>query len=81
MKNLDILKERYNSPAIPLLTAMRDFVNPSINERQVNRRANSGDLPFPAYKSDNNKSCWFVNIKALAKYLDNKEIEALKDYS
>ena len=80
MDNLTILSRRYNSPAIPLLTAMRDFVNPSINERQVNRRANAGDLPFPAYKPDNKKGAWFVHIKALAKWLDKMEKLANKDF-
>lgn len=81
MDNLSLLKARYNSPAIPLLTAMRDFVNPNINERQVNRRASKGDLPFPAYKPDNQKGHWFVNLKHLAKWLDRMESVALREFT
>lgn len=80
MTNLEMLNARYKSPAIPLLLAMRDFVNPKISERQVNRRASSLDLPFPAYKPDNNKGQWFVNVKHLAKWLDKMEALAYNDF-
>lgn len=75
MTNLQLLAQRYNSPAIPLHVAMQDFVNPAISLEQCNRKANAGEIPFHCYKAGDKKSGWYVHIKNLAKWLDEKEKE------
>ncbi len=68
--------------AIPLGQAVRDYLNPEVDDAQANRNANEGKIPFPCYKADpsNKKSAWFVNIESLAKWLDNRRQEAEKDH-
>lgn len=68
--------------AIPLAQAVRDYINPTIKDEQVNKSANAGEYPFPCYKADpnNKKSAWFVSVESLAKWLDSRKIEAEKDH-
>lgn len=68
--------------AIPLVQAVRDYFNGELSDREILRKANNGEFPFPVYKADpaNKKSAWFVNLESLASWLDNRAKQAQIDY-
>lgn len=72
LTSLQLLAQRYNSPAILLTTAYRDFVNGDITDEQINRKACNGEIPFDCYKPDGKRSKWFVKLTNLAKWIDNQ---------
>jgi hypothetical protein len=46
----------------------------------VNKKAASGDLPFPAFKLGSNKSPWLVDIRHFAEYIDRQAIDAMQSH-
>lgn len=83
MNTAKLLMLQYDfKSAIPLTQAVKDYFNAELSEREIVRKANKGEFPFPVYKSDptNRKSGWFVNLESLASWLGNKAKQAQKDY-
>lgn len=68
--------------AIPLTQAVKDYFNSELSDREILRKANHGEFPFPVYRADpkNKKSNWFVNLESLANWLDKKAKQAEIDY-
>lgn len=68
--------------AIPLTQAVKDYFNSTLTDKEILRKANNGEFPFPVYKADptNKKSGWFVNLESLANWLDKKAEQAKMDY-
>ncbi|RZH03129.1 pyocin activator PrtN family protein [Acinetobacter pittii] len=79
--SLFLLVARYQSPVVPLETIVKDYFS-HMQIAEARRRANSQQLPFPAFRSEpeNKKSTWMVNVADLAVYLDKQSQIAKQDH-
>ena len=66
---VDLLMREYGAADIELERITDKYLG--ISRREAYRRANRGDLPFPAYRAGSAKSPWMVRITDLAQHLDS----------
>ncbi|MDM1784235.1 pyocin activator PrtN family protein [Acinetobacter bereziniae] len=75
-----LLAMKYKSPVVTLEAVIADFL-PHLTIETAKKRANKQNLPFPAFKSeDNTKATWLVNITDVALWLNKQRENSAKDW-
>lgn len=74
----DLLMHEFKSPNLPLVEIGAKYLN--MSKTEVERKARSKDLPFPAFRMGGQRSPWFVDIVEFAKYRVKISEEAKKVY-
>ncbi|WP_018949002.1 pyocin activator PrtN family protein [Thioalkalivibrio sp. ALMg11] len=70
---VDLLMREYGAADIELERVTDKYL--AISRKEAFRRANRGDLPFPAYRAGSAKSPWMVRVTDLAEHLDSARLE------
>ncbi|MDU7561433.1 MAG: pyocin activator PrtN family protein [Acinetobacter baumannii] len=75
-----LLAMKYKSPVVKLEAIITDFL-PHLTIETAKKRANKQNLPFPAFKGeDNTKATWLVNITDVALWLNKRRENSTKDW-
>lgn len=75
-----MLTMRYQSTIIPLADVCSDYLT-HLSLKTAKEQAAAQTLPFPAFKTGNSqKAEYFVSIKDLAMWIDNKAAQAKRDW-
>ena len=75
-----LLAMKYKSPVVKLEAVIADFL-PHLTIETAKKRANKQNLPFPAFKSEDNiKATWLVNITDVAIWLNKQRENSAKDW-
>lgn len=72
------LLAEYETAEIPLEDICEKYF--SLSVRNAKNRANTQQLPVPAYKAGTQKSTWLVSATDLAEYLDKKKATARREW-
>ena len=72
------LMAEFGTGEIPITEVGKKYFNYS--EDVSKRYASENKFPFPVFKAGSGKSQWFVDIKALAEYLDKRKEEGNKNF-
>lgn len=73
------LLAEYETAEIPLESICQKYFNISFGVAK--NRANTQQLPVPAYKAGTNKSPWLVSAADLAQYLDERKEQARREWN
>ncbi|MCW8037902.1 pyocin activator PrtN family protein [Acinetobacter entericus] len=71
---------RYKRPVVALKDIVKDYM-PHMDLPAAKQRAAKCKLPFPAFKTDGNKSEYFVKLSDVAIWLDSLQEESKKNWS
>lgn len=76
-----LLAMKYKLPVVTLETVVADFM-PYLKIETAKKRASKQDLPFPAFKAEqNSKAGWLVKITDVAIWLDSEHAISAKDWN
>lgn len=67
----------YGKPQVKLSVIWPDFL-PHLSARLLKARASQQELPFPVLKGESQKSEVLVDLRDLAKYIDDTRDEAIR---
>ncbi|WP_018871425.1 pyocin activator PrtN family protein [Thioalkalivibrio sp. ALgr3] len=76
---VELLMREYGAADIELERVTDKYL--AISRKEAFRRANRGDLPFPAYRAGSAKSPWMVRVTDLAAHLDSARLEFVSRHS
>jgi hypothetical protein len=71
------LLAEYGTGHIPLDKCAHIF---GLGADEASKRANRQALPVPTFRAGSQKSPWLVDATVLASYLDQRKIEAARDW-